>query len=146
MNSLPSMDRHIQQTNDRLLCIKQVSVPIRHWAWHELYVNTLQLYDIKHVDTMNWNQTLSKQALVLTQPVLYISLFCPNNMHHVSGLRLQPSLKTFHKYSSGAGTHVPGYLKWCCVSFPIARVKIGLQNGTRDEIWGSCSVPPPTPS
>lgn len=24
MNSIPSMDRHIQQTNDRLLCIKQV--------------------------------------------------------------------------------------------------------------------------
>ncbi|XP_026117285.1 zinc finger MIZ domain-containing protein 1-like isoform X1 [Carassius auratus] len=23
MNSIPSMDRHIQQTNDRLLCIKQ---------------------------------------------------------------------------------------------------------------------------
>lgn len=26
MNAIPSMDRHIQQTNDRLLCIKQVSV------------------------------------------------------------------------------------------------------------------------
>lgn len=25
MNSIPSMDRHIQQTNDRLQCIKQVS-------------------------------------------------------------------------------------------------------------------------
>lgn len=24
MNSIPSMDRHIQQTNDRLQCIKQV--------------------------------------------------------------------------------------------------------------------------
>lgn len=27
MNTLPSMDRHIQQTNDRLQCIKQVQVP-----------------------------------------------------------------------------------------------------------------------
>ena len=26
MNTLPSMDRHIQQTNDRLLCIKQVCI------------------------------------------------------------------------------------------------------------------------
>lgn len=26
MNTLPSMDRHIQQTNDRLLCIKQVGI------------------------------------------------------------------------------------------------------------------------
>lgn len=25
MNPIPSMDRHIQQTNDRLQCIKQVS-------------------------------------------------------------------------------------------------------------------------
>ncbi|TNN48122.1 Zinc finger MIZ domain-containing protein 1 [Liparis tanakae] len=25
MNSIPSMDRHIQQTNDRLLCIKQAT-------------------------------------------------------------------------------------------------------------------------
>lgn len=26
MNTLPSMDRHIQQTNDRLQCIKQVCI------------------------------------------------------------------------------------------------------------------------
>lgn len=28
MNTLPSMDRHIQQTNDRLQCIKQVCIKI----------------------------------------------------------------------------------------------------------------------
>lgn len=36
MNSIPSMDRHIQQTNDRLQCIKQVSVRRRLSAVYEV--------------------------------------------------------------------------------------------------------------
>lgn len=31
MNTLPSMDRHIQQTNDRLQCIKQVGIKWNSW-------------------------------------------------------------------------------------------------------------------